>query len=190
MVEYVVDFQGFRDDGKNFIIKELCMQKIENAKLVGVREHHLFLPPFDYKHLSNKKKKHTNWLKERLHGFSWNCGLQDYSELQTIFDKLSKIKRIYVKGSEKKLLLETQLNSYAGIIDIETLGCPSLNILKRQNVYSVNCPYKHNVNKCALNNVCYISDWLMYYWNSECDKHQKVKRLRCWDCVAQINKYV
>lgn len=103
MVEYIIDFQGFHDDGNNFIIKELSIQAIENVKLVGARDQYLFLPPFDFKHLSEKKKKQVRWLKRNLHGFSWNCGLQDYEELQSILNKLIDAKCIYVKGLEKKL---------------------------------------------------------------------------------------
>ena len=55
--EYVIDFQGFRDDGNNFIFKELCIQCIQDNKFSGASDQYLFLPPFNYKHLSEKKKR-------------------------------------------------------------------------------------------------------------------------------------
>lgn len=60
-MEYVNDFQGFHDDENNFIFKGLCIQGIENGKLVTARKQYLFLPPFDFRHLSKKKKKDANY---------------------------------------------------------------------------------------------------------------------------------
>lgn len=100
-MEYVVDFQWFRDDGNNYIIKELSVQPIKNAKIVNVSELYLFLPPFDCKHLSQNTKKINEWIKKNL-GFSWNCGIKEYSELQPILNRLINGKCIYVKGPEKK----------------------------------------------------------------------------------------
>ena len=62
-MEYVIDFQGFRDDGNNFIFKELCIQCIQDNKFSGASDQYLFLPPFNYKHLSEKKKTLINGLK-------------------------------------------------------------------------------------------------------------------------------
>lgn len=100
-MEYVVDFQWFRDDGNNYIIKELSVQPIKNAEIVNVSELYLFLPPFDCKHLSQNTKKINEWITKNL-GLSWNCGIKEYSELQPILNRLINGKCIYVKGPEKK----------------------------------------------------------------------------------------
>ena len=181
-MDYVVDFQGFHDNGNNFILKELCIQSIENGKLVGARKQYLFLPPFDFRHLSDKKKKEVNYLKNRFHKFSWNCGLQDYDEVYSILKNLNGAKCIYVKGSEKKQVLEKELNRR--IIDLETLNCPSLSVLKQQDSFVIDCPFMHNTRNCAVNNVYLLSRWVLHYWNSKCEEHcERTKRVDCWDCA-------
>lgn len=82
------------------------------------------------------------------------------------------------------MVLEKEINSYVKIIDIETLNCPSLVTLKQRSSYSKHCPYGHRSTNCALNNVYHISKWILQYWNSLCDEHDKnVIRLKCWDCM-------
>ena len=38
----------------------------------------------------------------------------------------------------------------------DRLNCPSLSVLKQQTVACIDCPYKHNFNHCAVNNVFHI----------------------------------
>lgn len=162
MTDFVVDFQGFCDDGKNFIIKELCIQCLKDLKCVDIKQQYLFLPPFDYRHLSDNKKKQVKWLKDFLHGFSWNCGIQDYEDLYTILNRLAvEGKYIYVKGLQKKKHLEKLINNETiKVIDLDELQCPSLKVLKQEHTYNINCPYRHNLKNCAVNNVYYLTHWI------------------------------
>lgn len=185
-MEYVIDFQGFRDDGNNYIIKELSVQPIKNAKFCGVCDQYLFLPPFDYRHLSEKTKKVNEWINKNYLGLSWNCGLKEYSELPVILQKYIHGKCIYIKGHEKKIALQKELNCYVKIVNIETLKCPSLSVLKNQSIYlwQERCPYEHSSINCALSNVFYITKWIIQYWNGLCDEHgEETKRMQCWDCM-------
>lgn len=41
-------------------------------------------------------------------------------------------------------------------------------------------PYGHRLTNCALNNVHHISKWILQYWDSLCDEHNKnTMRLEC-----------
>ena len=183
-MEYVIDFQSFRDDGNNYIIKELCVQPIVNAKFAGICNQYLFLPPFDYRHLSEKKKKVNDWINNNYLGLSWNCGLTEYSELPVILNSYIYGKCIYIKGREKKITLQKELNCHVKIVDIESLKCPSLSVLKKQSVNSIRCPYDHSSTNCALNNVFCITKWIIQYWNCLCNEHdEETKRINCWDCM-------
>lgn len=69
MVEYVVDLKGFYDDANNLIIKDFCVQTIENDKLVGVGcqsffYHHLILNTYP------NRRKTRKLVKEKFCGFS------------------------------------------------------------------------------------------------------------------------
>ena len=187
-MEYVIDFQGFHDDADNFILKEVCIQSVENGKLLGERKQFLLLPPFDFKYLSDSKKKEVNYLKNCYHKFTWNCGLQEYDEIYSIFKNLTDIRCIYVKGSEKKKVLEKEFNSHIKIIDLETLNCPSLSVLKQRYRLCdncVNCPFMHNTQNCSVYHVYLLTKWILHYWNSACKEHSEnfIKRIECWDCA-------
>lgn len=86
----------------------------------------------------------------------------------------------------KKTVLEKELNRYTKIIDIKCLKCPTLKTLQ-QSTYTVDCPYNHFTQNCALNNVYHMSEWVINYWNNLCVEHcEKTKRINCWDCLNII----
>ena len=124
----------------------------------------LFLPPFDYRYLSKNRKKQVEWLKRFFHGFSWNCGIHSYDELHSILNSIvTEGEYVYTKGAEKQRLIENMLdyNKSVEVIDLEVLKCPSLSVLQQQTVARVDCPYKHNLDHCALNNVFHIANWIL-----------------------------
>lgn len=151
-------------------------------KPIGIRKQYLFLPPFDYRHLSEKRKNESRWLKKTFHGFSWNWGLKDYEESYLILNELDKRRCVYVKGLDKKKCLE-KLLSYVKIIDIDVLKCPSLTVLKQQSSFLDDCPYDHNSKNCASNNVYHMTNWILNFWKSTCEDHCKVPRLDCSNCI-------
>ena len=71
-------------------------------------------------------------------------------------------KYIYTKGAEKQRFIENMLD-YKSVegIDLEVLKCPSLSVLQQQTVECIDCPYKHNLNHCALNNVFHMANWIL-----------------------------
>lgn len=104
MESVVIDFQGFKDNRNNFIIKELALQKINNSKeITKPTKHYLFLPPFDFKYLPPKQQKQAAWLKKNHHSFLWRQGVNRYGKLINILQNIAvTCNSIYTKGTEKR----------------------------------------------------------------------------------------
>lgn len=54
-MDYVLDFQGLHDNKYNRF-KERCIEIFKISKRFGVGNQYFFFPPFDFKHLSDKKR--------------------------------------------------------------------------------------------------------------------------------------
>lgn len=81
-----------------------------------------------------------------------------YDEVYSNLKNLTGAKCICVTGLGKKQVLKKEHNS--SIIDLETLSCPSLSILKQQSSFAIDCPIMHNTQNCPVNNVCVLSRWV------------------------------
>lgn len=161
-MEFILDFQGFKTNNRDYIIKELAFISTDNQ----VYELHLFQPPHSFSELSDDEKRQVIWLEKRFHGLYWSSGYNLYSEIKTIFKSCNIKGTIYVKGLEKQKFIIQLLKDFSvNVINIEDLGCPSLSILKRQsqqlNRFSL-CRFDHHVTyyNCAHVNVLLLLEWL------------------------------
>lgn len=112
---FYVDFQCFKH-GNYYIIKELAILDGQTPCLL----HFVFKPPFNLSRLSDKDRKQADWLKLNYHKIPWQVGYVNYGRVFEILKQgLRNAKKIYVKGEEKKYLLESF--GYQHVINIEYL---------------------------------------------------------------------
>lgn len=162
---YIIDLQGFVE-AKNFILKELCILECFIDKCGAVNmcandkfHHYIFKPPFGWKDLDQNARIKALWLKCFHHGFSWSSGDTEYSEIESIFDKILKKHTIsptvYVKGAEKIKWFNHFTKGKFSCINFEELGC-DVNLSDfddTKRFINKHCG-KHDVSlHCALQNV-------------------------------------
>lgn len=158
-MEFILDFQGFKNENNEFIIKELAVLSTDEQ----VSEHLLFRPPYSYHKLPEKVKAQVSWLEKCFHGLSWNSGLKDFDVLNDVLKDVFKLGgTVYVKGSEKYKFIHGLLSGIEiKVLDIEDFDCPGLPVLKKtwalSNVKS--CPFNHSSENCAYYNVKLILEW-------------------------------
>jgi len=121
----IVDFMSFRSltcdrCGSDFIVKELTIIDIQTASASWF----LFQSPCA-KHAAAASSKVNKWLTHNFHGLAWEDGYLPYELLQDVLSThLDHYTSVYVKGKEKADFL--QARTTAEVIDLTTLGCPSL----------------------------------------------------------------
>ena len=149
-MEFVVDLQGFKQSGNDFILKELAILPLneDSEPLVF-----LFKPPFDWKRINDKYRKENLWLKHYYHGIPWNSGDYPYTEIGNILrSTLHNSTKIFVEGSIKKEWLK---RFRFNVIDIsEIIATPTLERLHKEKLFTV-CTNHVAASKpvCALHNV-------------------------------------
>lgn len=101
----IIDFQGFKIENNEFVVKEL-------AAYDGYRvSHYVFERPFDFKYLPRKYQKQSIWLSRHYHGIDWVAGDIPLSKLDEILNRLSNDEsQIYIKGREKANYLRRFIN--------------------------------------------------------------------------------
>lgn len=156
-MEWFIDFQGYKLNKNDFIIKELV-----NTSLDGnVHQQLLFKPPHDVNLLSQKERNLVKRQNRDFNVIDWNIGLTEYSDLQRILNNLNGI--IYVRGWFKKNIIQTLIrsnNEIAAVINLEEYECPPFDALSYLIKYDRTCPYNHTKN-CSLKNVALMMAWWM-----------------------------
>ena len=158
-MEFVLDFQGFKDENNDFIVKELAILSTDGERY----ELQLFQPPYAFNKLSKDLQKQVIWLEKQFHGLYWNSGHRDYKELKDVFEGIQISGTIYVKGLEKQRYAKKLLGDFnVNIINLEDMGCPSLSKLKQQMnpVVLKPCTFNHTMTNCAYVNVYVLAFWL------------------------------
>lgn len=173
-MEFVLDFQGFKSERNEFIVKELALISTGG----GLYELQLFQPPCEFNKLTEDVKKQVVWLEKQHHGLFWGSGFRDYSELKDMFKNVNICGTVYVKGSEKKKFVKTLLSAFnVEIIDLDDMGCPKLDVLKQKMLpYQMKpCTFNHNTKNCAYLNVYVLLEWL------RCEKYalSRLEKVNC-----------
>lgn len=159
-MEFILDFQGFKNENNEFIIKELAIISTDGQ----IYELQLFLPPCSLHQLSKSVRKQVHWVEKHLHGLYWSSGFKEYNKINDIFKQIDIQGNVYVKGLEKQSFIANLLSNFnVKVINLEDLGCPRLSVLKQQtNVNSFKpCNFSHPINNCAYVNVHILLQW----WN-------------------------
>lgn len=155
-MEYVLDMQGFKQSGNDYILKELAIVSLNGEKNTEPVEF-LFKAPFPWNRLTDKYKKQNTWLAHYYHGISWDAGDREYNTIGGILrEQLHDASQIFVIGSIQKSWLE---RFKFKVEDIGELGYPPLHRTKLATV----CPHHNGAYKasCALHNVRLMKQYLI-----------------------------
>lgn len=101
----IVDVQGFKTDGNQFILKEIAVLCNTQIQVFQIK------PPFPFYDLTKTERRQVSWI-ERNMGIYWNDGFIPYSNHKNliVLDYLRN-KTVYTKGLEKANWLKVILNS-------------------------------------------------------------------------------
>lgn len=166
---FFADLQGFTGSGK-FYLKELGIlecDKFESNEFKCVNDkvhHHIFKPPFEWKKLSVSAQTQALWLKCFHHGFSWNHGDTEYSEIESVINGIltNKTDTVYVKGAQKVFWFNYFTKGKFNCVNIEDIGCVyNLKSLERVTELTTKHCHKHDASlHCALQNIDILHYWL------------------------------
>jgi len=145
-----IDVQGFFDNNNNFILKEIG---IVFEKDPNLNNSFLIEPPYDFTLLNTKSRKTAIWLTNTHHKIFWNDGENSFPQTRKYLRTITSGKQIICKGVEKKRFLQTFFGSRQ-LINVEEMGCPSLNRFKGNRFPYCETHLKGGV--CALNNAYII----------------------------------
>lgn len=159
----VLDIQCFKSNFNSFIIKEITALHLESGTILF---HHIVQPPYNRDLLSPAKLRESNWLTTYFHGLDWNIGDISYS---AVLEKLREScyvnpnTTILLKGSEKRLFIQSLIREECLVLDLETVGCPSLDSLNSMYTSStLRCNYHKYVNhRCSLSNAINLRRWYL-----------------------------
>lgn len=158
-MDVVIDFQAFKDNCNEFIIKECAVVSIDGSFV----EQWVVAPPYEFHCLKKEKRREAVWVKQNYHGLSWGDGGISYQAFQ---DELrlvcSGVNRVFVKGKEKSEFLKTLLKNH--IVNLEEYNTPRLKKLMFNSYLPVlrcfhHCKHKSYI--CALTNADKLKIWVI-----------------------------
>lgn len=163
---YFADVQGFKTDNhpNSFVLKELCFVEANkgvnscSSSSSSIPNHYIFRAPFSYSKLTASAKKQSLYLTSFVHGFYWDTGFLDYSEiLHTIQPLLLPNTIIYVKGNQKVAWLKQICNtSSLDCRNIEDLGYRTKLQFDHMRPH---CKFHNKIGLCAYQNVFVLAEW-------------------------------
>ena len=162
-MELVVDLQGFTKLINEFVLKELAALEVNNSSNTPVII--LFEPPCDWNILPAEYKVTNSWLQRNYHGISWSSGNSTYEAAGPIIRGiLQRAHTIYGKGLEKKIWLSNLIGVTKEIVDLDSLGCPSLKNLRKSIRKDGGCSHHRSSLltpkwNCASENVKLLKKW-------------------------------
>lgn len=150
----IVDLQGFKNSGNEFIIKEFSL----GFEKKDCTQTFLIKPPYPFSKLTKEEKKQVLWL-EKYNGMRWSEGYIDYYEFKRIIVPFLNKRVILTKGHEKIKWIK-ELCSNCSVIDLSDHGCFNLSRLHIEYCknHDFNCIF--HAKKCALKNVLCIKKWI------------------------------
>lgn len=159
----VLDIQCFKSNLNAYIIKEITAINLTSGIILF---HHIVCPPYDHKLLSQEKLRESYWLTKYFHGLEWCSGDVPYDViLEKIRDLFSNKKpsTVLVKGGEKAEFIKSVIPDYCKVIDLDSLGCQSLESLS--NLFTIDtlrCNHHKSVNhRCSLSNTVNLRRWYL-----------------------------
>lgn len=146
----VIEFQGFRGNDDEFIVKELVIADVDTCFVVG---YFLFKPPYTFSQLTKKAATTNRWLTSYFHYISWDEGFISYDELPSIIKHYMNIYDcVNTRGHEKSQLLASfakkPIINYHQKIPLRRFSAPCVGIKD----------FRHSNTNCAVNNALRLVD--------------------------------
>src|SRR5436190_19016008 len=143
-MDLILDFQGFKDNTNQFIIKELALVSRDGTFV----QHWIVKSTFKYLELDLQRQKSAYWNTKYFHGLTWNSGDVTIQDLHYLLADILKDSCVFIKGKEKADYIQEHFpNCY--VFDLEYY--PSLKTLTEPKV---RCFYhRDSYFCCALSNV-------------------------------------
>lgn len=158
-MDIVLDFQAFKDNNNEFIIKECAVVAIDGSFV----EHWVIAPPYEFYMLKKEKRREAVWVKQNYHGLSWGDGGISYKAFQDELRQVcSDVCRVFVKGNEKAEFLKTLVKK--DVINLEDYNTPRLKRLMFNSYLPVLRCFRHCKDKkyiCALSNADKLKLWII-----------------------------
>lgn len=141
----LIEFQGFRDDKHQFLVKELVLSD-SNSKNI---QRYYLKPPYPKTNLGIKTQIANAWLSRYHHGLPWEGGKMSFSSLKTILTSNSTgfKKYLVTKGLGKT-------DVFGNLYNMDDFACVSYKPLKDSKIVC-----DHNL-CCAVKNVKKLRDLL------------------------------
>lgn len=160
-MDFVIEMQGFRDVANNFVPKEVsieCLQRSVTAHWIINAPHEFELLPFDL-------KATNDYMASRMFGLHWFDGDLSLRKLYHHFYEIARsARRIYVKGEEKALFLQSIMAR--SIIDLGEYTLLKFTDLQKHFKIDTMCmthALMHDVEKqayCTKTRVSLLKAWL------------------------------
>lgn len=149
----VVEFQAFRGNKNEYIIKELVFLDLNT----GIVFPFLFEPPFAFNNLNSKTKRTNKWTTRYFHSIDWCEGFTNYKSLENImYHFCNEFTTVYTRGLEKRNWIQayTTRQVYDVILD-KNFESPKL-----ENICRLVKNKQHTQSQCALKNVYRLAAFL------------------------------
>lgn len=146
MSQFIVDFQGFKDNRNRFIVKEIAILSIKG----GLVQHYFVKSPYYIDKLSPFYRDQALFNSKHYHGIPWYKGNVYFNKIKTYLGKLfCERSTVYVKGFEKAIFIQETFPD-THVVDLELF--PSLKRMTPN--YNKYCFFHRNTKyMCAYNNV-------------------------------------
>lgn len=130
-MEYVVDLLYFKKPIDELVPKEFAVAPLRNLFVKPMI--HNFKPPCLWNDLPVAYQLVNETFMRLVHGLPWDYGSVPWEDVcATIRKQVPNGATIYVKGSEKKEWLSKILGESVLVVNVETLECPSLRLLRKK----------------------------------------------------------
>ena len=145
----IIEFQGFKDDDNNFIVKELAM--VSSSEQISM----LFQAPYSTDCLRRETVQRNRWCTNNLHGIEWESGDVRYDLMQpSILSFVKQYSRLVTKGLEKSnFLTELTLRKFTNLDDV--IFCKKTELPHVEHM----CFHKSDY-ACAMRNAKSLFKWL------------------------------
>ena len=98
-MDLILDFQGFKDNSNQFIIKELALISRDGTFV----QHWVVKSTFKYLELDLQRQKSAYWITKYFHGLTWNSGDVTVQDLHYLLADILKDSCVFIKGKRKPI---------------------------------------------------------------------------------------
>lgn len=154
----VIEFQSFRGNINEYIIKELVILDLVKYVVYSF----LFKPPFSFKKLKTKIKITNKWMINHFHHIRWTEGFVSYQDVDSImYHFCTHFNQIYTVGLEKRNWIQLYTTNQVYDVKVD----PSFQIYY-DNICIHAKNKQHAKSNCALRNAYRLAAFVQQ--NGDC----------------------